>query len=125
MLRVLGVKNPLRTKIIPSWWWVFCGKQQIDYENIIGRRNRKHCNIFVKLQAKSLDLELTLFYPCHKNNKKTPHQRLKFDTYTAHGFLAELGVQKNYVTRRTRRAAQITTLTEHAKNLSPGPSLQF
>ena len=34
---------------------------------------------FVKLQAKSLDLELTLFYPCHKKNKKknkNPHQNL-------------------------------------------------
>ena len=48
----------------------------------------------VKLQAKSLDLELTLFYPCHnknkkKNKKKNPPpksirrgsaRRLKFDT---------------------------------------------
>ena len=36
--------------------------------------------IIVKLQAKSLDKELTLFYPCHKknknNNKKNPHQNL-------------------------------------------------
>ena len=51
--------------------------------------------VFVKLQAKSLDYELTLFYPCHKNkknnksNKKNPSpkfirrgsaRRLKFDT---------------------------------------------
>ena len=40
-------------------------------------------NIFdiVKLQAKSLDLELTLFYPClkkknNKKNTKNPHQNL-------------------------------------------------
>ena len=35
--------------------------------------------IFVKLQAKSLDQELTLFYPCHKKKKKkkkNPHQNL-------------------------------------------------
>ena len=28
----------------------------------------------VKLQSKSLDLKLTLFYPCHKNKKNNPHQ---------------------------------------------------
>ena len=38
-------------------------------------------NHIVKLQAKSLDCELTLFYPCHnkkKNKKKknNPHQNL-------------------------------------------------
>ena len=30
---------------------------------------------FVKLQAKSLDLELTLFYHCHKNNKKNKKKK--------------------------------------------------
>ena len=35
---------------------------------------------FEKLQAKSLDKELTLFYPCYKNNnkKKNPHQNLNW-----------------------------------------------
>ena len=35
--------------------------------------------IFVKLQAKSLDYELTLLYPCHKKKhkkKKNPNQNL-------------------------------------------------
>ena len=58
-----------------------------------------------------------MFYPYHKkkNNKKnnpSPKstrrgwaRRLKFDTYTTHGLLAEfkeLGVRMAYVTRRTR-----------------------
>ena len=58
----------------------------------------KYLTNIVKLQAKSLDQELTLFYPCHKNNKKKKNnkknkknpspksirrgsaRRLKFDT---------------------------------------------
>ena len=50
----------------------------------------------VKLQAKSLDLELTLFYPCHNKNNPSPKstrrgwaRTLKFDTYTTHGLFAE------------------------------------
>ena len=69
---------------------------------------------FVKLQAKSLDLELTLFYPCHKkkkNNNKNPPpksisggcaRRLKFDAQTTHGLLAEFRGLGVHVTRRTR-----------------------
>ena len=49
-------------------------------------------NLIVKLQAKSLDEELTLFYPCHKKNNKNKNnpspkysrrggaRSLKFDT---------------------------------------------
>ena len=92
----------------------------------------------VKLQAKSLDQELTLFYPCHKNNNKNNKKnknpspksirrvcarRLKFDTKTNHKLLAEfrgLGVQMIHVTRRTRttrRTPPKSTISEHPKNL--------
>ena len=54
-----------------------------------------HVYVFVKLQAKSLDQEMTLFYPCQKNkkNNKNPSpksikmgctRRLKFDIQTSH-----------------------------------------
>ena len=69
---------------------------------------RRHFNLMRYFSAHkpflSLDQELTLFYPCHNNKnknkkkKENPHQnlseggctrRLKFDTQTTHGLLAE------------------------------------
>ena len=89
----------------------------------------------VKLQARFLDQELTLFYPCHNNKKnknKNPSPksirrgsviRLKFDTQTNHGLLAEyrgFGVRLTHVTRRTRtsrRTPPKSTITEPTNNL--------
>ena len=73
---------------------------------------------FVKLQAKSIDQELTLFYPCHKkkrknnkNNKHRPPQKslkrgctrgLKFEGKTTHGLSIEFRWLGVHVTRITR-----------------------
>ena len=48
--------------------------------------------IFVKLQAKSLDQELTLFYPCHKKNKKKNKKNKKKKKKNPHQNLSEGGV---------------------------------
>jgi len=89
----------------------------------------------VKLQAKSLDKELTLFYPCHNkdNNKnKNPSPKsirrgvLESWNLTHRpimGFWLSLGVQMTHVTRRTRRTTPKSTITEHTKNLIVAPKI--
>ena len=77
--------------------------------------------------SRSLDLELTLFYPCHKkNNNKNKNKnknnpspksirrgctgRLKFDAQTIHRLLAEfrgLGVHVTRTTGRTKPRAKV------------------
>ena len=71
--------------------------------------------LFVKFHAKSLDLELTLFYLCHEKNKNKKNQnprpksirrgcttRLKLDAQDIHGLLNEFRGLRVHVTRRTR-----------------------
>ena len=95
--------QPSNTPLSDRFWWVV---------------------VVVNLQAKSLDQELTLFYPCHKKNNKNKKKnknplpkyirkgsvrRLKFDTQTTHGLLAEFRGLGVHFTRRTRTTIKIWT----------------
>ena len=82
--------------------------------------------VFVKLQAKSLDQELTLVYHGHNNNKNNNKKnplpkstrkgratRLKFDTQTTHGLLAELNYDIGGFYQKFLRQSHIQSQTSN------------